>query len=488
MINYTAKGNSTTEWKCIYCTTVNTPDLVNCQSCFIRRQGLSKLTADDLKPSSSTNNKYNNFIDKFKSLISWKGKYIWDCPRCTSRVPSYLQVCTVCGTSMPPGLSKNKPPGDQLAQDRTSKVRPSHAKLFKDKALLNKQPVSKSGKTKSTFSTLSNDKKLISTTRKNSREFGQTNGRVTTCGISPSECLDDCSCLLHTPTPLSPTLPPTFLNPSLLSLRLSPFAAHHLDHHMAGTTCPFISNPSIQNSHLSKAYNDKHTHGTTTHTQGITTCTQGTTTHKQRTYGASSPYTPAYNSPSHSHKLAQQRLSVNAQLPCCSSKDWGAACVCWVCPVCGIFNFTITKTRKCYVCAIGQYCSDLNVTYDDHSPVVPPGVAMEAVLTHTNNKFDPPDSHTSSGHIPHSPCSPYIQDHTSYYPKLGHQHSRPTDLHSGWGRSVECYPRPHTDEGLLSPVFKGRCHSTRLIHSIRRDASARANQLYQQVCMYCQQV
>lgn len=469
VINYTAKRNTNIEWECSHCTTVNPPSLVNCQSCFERRKGLGKMTADDLEPPTAVNNKQNNSLTgRIKSLMLFRGKSKWNCPQCTLAVHSYLKTCTACGAPMPPGLSQDKPTQDKLSMaKRTSQDRP-HVKLSRDKVTSNRPSMSTSGKASATFCTLSNH----TTTTVCSRESVPKNDN-----ICLPECLDDprsqCSS-----TCLSPSPPPPLPHSSLRHQAFSAPHDHH--HHKSARSSPSISNPSIQTSDLSDPYKATHTPGAyrvpPTHTSDYNP--------PPGAYRVPPTHTSDYNPRPHIHKSTEQ---FHPRLPPDSTQGYGG--ICWVCPFCGIFNFTTTTNgRMCYVCGIGQHHWDLPTASKHHTCPAPhqvvlsPAVAMETDLTHSNGNHYPPThfipcGHTSGDHTPHSPC-----DHTPHSPpKLRPKQNRPTELYSGRGQGAECRSRPHSDEGWCSPVLRGSCRSTPPIHSIRQDDSARANILYQKI-------
>ena len=445
VINYTSKRNATTEWNCRHCTTVNLPELVNCQTCLKRRAGLPKLTAEDLQLPDLPNAKQNNFTGKLKGFIQWKGKFTWDCPQCTLKIQGYHKVCTACGTPMPPDIPRKS------YQDK-----PSHLNISSKKDPLNKRDApkgstsGKSGKKSSSTPAKSRSStKLSSSQSKSGSSESQHVDKLISSYeiISPSECQEDTDALLLTPT--IPSMSPCSLLHPPPSVR-HPF----LKRLMSSKT---TSSPSLQANSPSNHNNSSHINGSfVSRTNQNVVC------------------------PTH----AAQHLSYTHAHP-----------FDWVCPFCGILNLTIPQTHMCYVCGIGRCPYDRRTPADILAPVAPrqaqvPPVAMETVLVSSNEQLDPPTSNSDTLSAPDSPpLSPgyfTFQGNTHHIPRLG-PGSRPTHMHSDWGQGSEC-PCPHGDKGLPSPRCEGLCSATPLIHSVRIDHAAQADQLYQDIRAYCQQV
>ncbi len=104
VINYTAKKNHDKPWTCLACTTINRPDLINCQSCFERRKGLDKLSLEETQqPPPIHSSLTSEWIGKVKNIFLPKPP--WDCPVCTLKVQGHIRICSACGT--PQGSTSN---------------------------------------------------------------------------------------------------------------------------------------------------------------------------------------------------------------------------------------------------------------------------------------------------------------------------------------------------------------------------------------------
>ena len=109
VINYTAKRNVNKPWTCVHCTTINRPDLINCESCFERRKGVDKLSLEELgSHQPQSNSTTTSLIEKLKNIFS-RQKPSWNCPQCTLKVPGSYKFCTACGTAAPESSLESSP-------------------------------------------------------------------------------------------------------------------------------------------------------------------------------------------------------------------------------------------------------------------------------------------------------------------------------------------------------------------------------------------
>ena len=90
-------SDSTDQWKCPHCTTVNGSEKLNCEICLTQRPGV---TLDDLRKEQeelegTTGRAEPSLVNRFTSFITGKEPR-WVCPRCTYSNNNRLHKCEVC--------------------------------------------------------------------------------------------------------------------------------------------------------------------------------------------------------------------------------------------------------------------------------------------------------------------------------------------------------------------------------------------------------
>ena len=475
VINYTTKRLSDKPWTCVFCTTLNQPELLNCQSCFERRKGVGKLSVEQLESCQPVSTSLTSeFIGKVKSLFS-RSKEKWDCPVCTVKVASCHKTCTVCGTPTPElGIQGNKKPKQKEPSSSSKSV-------WWQRKSKNHEPdsigssVDAEVKSESTQPWTCKHCTLINTGSQNeciACKIGRTYDIISPLESTDIELADQAS---H---PSRDSGRDTMSETSdSVSNRTSP----NILHNTAGTS------PNKDNT----------IHTTSPLTNGDLT----TTTNSLHGGEEVSDSSQLMSWPSNSGQLPEPSGHQGYSLQI-STTDPSLNCPRWTCSLCGARNFIVKVEQKCYVCGIGKIPRSLYQPLSNHTPNFQQAPSISNVQRplstpnhdHFSNGYQRTERLSHHNHDTRDVPSTPINSDPAYSGQIQVPLPLALDLNSlspygsqsgkGWENKM-CHRRPNSDHGALEESLG---NSARLIQVIRREDSIEAELMYQQVSRYCQQV